>query len=284
MNKIFLLSILFFIGQNYLAAQEQTITGQVTDENGIALDYVNIGIIGTTIGTVSDSLGKFNLYIKNRAAVINGTLRFSMIGYESQDFSIKDLSAEKQHRVELTASVFDLKEVVVRPERKKQKTIGKQKTSTKRYVNFSISSKKNQNLGSEIGKKFKLPSRKANYLEKLQFYVHANDFEKVKFRINIYSIKKGRPHQLLNRENIITTLHNKKKGWITVDLSSYQLAFKQNIIIGIEWIEHSRTGRRLSLPIIVPSLGATHYYKYGSQSDWKRFRMLSTAMRLTYSQ
>jgi len=283
MNKIFLLSILFFIAQN-LQSQEQTITGQVTDENGVSLDYVNIGIVGTTVGTVSDSLGQFSLYLKNRAVVENGRLRFSIIGYKSQDFPVKNLLPEEPLLIKLTSSVFDLKEVVVRPERKKRKTIGKKKTSTKRYVNFSISSKKNQNLGSEIGKKFKLPSRKANYLEELQFYVHANDFEKVKFRINIYSIKKGRPDQLLNREKIITTLSNKKTGWITVDLSSYQLAFKQNIIIGIEWIEHSKTGKRLSLPIIVPSLGATHYYKYGSQSDWKRFRMLSTAMRLTYSQ
>jgi hypothetical protein len=50
----------------------------------------------------------------------------------------------------------------------------------------------------------------------------------------------------------------------------------------LEWIYHSEKGGTLSLPMNIPAMG-THFYKYGSQNQWKRFLGMSTAMYLEYS-
>jgi len=161
------------------------------------------------------------------------------------------------------------------------KVIGHQKTKTSRMTNFSISKKPNQNLGAAIGRRFNI--KKTSQLSAFKFYVGANNFDTIRFRVNIYTIKNGRPNQLLNQADIITTLIDHKKGWATVDLSDYPLFIKDDIIVAVEWIEHSKKGRFLQLPLTMPAFG-THFYKYGSQDKWKRFRGMSTAMVLTVKQ
>ena len=71
---------------------------------------------------------------------------------------------------------------------------------------------------------------------------------------------------------------------MVTDLSFYDINVKEDIIITVEWLEHSEKGSKLNLPIIVPSLGSTHYYKFGSQNSWLKYGSLSTPMHLTYEQ
>ena len=120
-------------------------------------------------------------------------------------------------------------------------------------------------------------------MSEFKFYVGANNFDTTRFRVNIYNVKNGRPNQLLNQQDIITTLIQHQKGWASVDLSPQQLFVKEDVIVAVEWIEHSKKGRFLQLPITMPAF-ATHFYKYGSQDKWKRFRGMSTAMVLTVKQ
>jgi TonB-linked SusC/RagA family outer membrane protein len=65
---------------------EVNISGIVTDDQGDTMPGVNIVIKGTTLGTVTDSGGKFVLNVPNEHA--NGTLIFSFIGYTSQEVPI----------------------------------------------------------------------------------------------------------------------------------------------------------------------------------------------------
>ena len=284
MKMGFFTTLLLLLITGFIQAQESILQGVVYDQSGSALSYVNIGIIGSGTGTVSDANGMFRLYLSDAKIVANDTLRFSSIGYKTKDFRINSILDSDTLKVQLELEIFALTEIVVRPNNLKSFTEGKKKTSTKRNVNFSISSKKNQNLGSEIGKRFKLSSRKESFLQSFRFYVRANDFERVKFRVNIYKLKKKHPGKRINQENIIVELSNQQTGWIGVDLSPYDLAVKGDVIVGVEWIEHSPKGRRLALPIVWPSFGSKHYYKYGSQSKWKKFNNLSTAMMLEYEQ
>jgi hypothetical protein len=59
-----------------------TLTGRVLAENGEGLPGVNIGLKGTTTGTVSDRDGGYSLAIPDESA--GGTLVFSFIGYASR--------------------------------------------------------------------------------------------------------------------------------------------------------------------------------------------------------
>ncbi|MBL7826436.1 MAG: hypothetical protein JNJ57_07395, partial [Saprospiraceae bacterium] len=149
-------------------------------------------------------------------------------------------------------------------------------------VNFAIEGKINQNLGSEVGRRFKI--EKPSLLETFMFYVSENNFDTVRFRINVYDLRKGEPAESLLQENIVVTLPGKKTGWVSVDLSPYDVRADEWLAVGVEWIYGSQGGSNLSLPIAMPVVGSKHYYKFGSRNRWKSFAGMSSAMVLKVRQ
>jgi TonB-linked SusC/RagA family outer membrane protein len=88
-------------------AQERTITGRVTStEDATPLPGVNVLLKGTTIGTATDSDGKFSLSVPSAG----GALIFSFIGLESKEIEIGDRTTID---VSLALDVTQLSEVVV---------------------------------------------------------------------------------------------------------------------------------------------------------------------------
>ncbi|MCK9205778.1 MAG: TonB-dependent receptor [Salinivirgaceae bacterium] len=95
------------IGEEYLRKQEQvTITGTVTDENGLSLPGVNVVEKGTTLGTITDGNGKFSLKVSGPQAI----LVFSFIGYATQEVQIGN---QTQINISLTPDIESLDEVVI---------------------------------------------------------------------------------------------------------------------------------------------------------------------------
>ena len=76
-NCLVLLSILFV---HLLSAQDRTVTGTVSDNNGLPLPGVSVVIKGTQIGTQTDFDGKFKIQ-----ASPTQTLVFSFIGMKTQE-------------------------------------------------------------------------------------------------------------------------------------------------------------------------------------------------------
>jgi TonB-linked SusC/RagA family outer membrane protein len=71
-------------GKAAVAQQEKTITGTVTDEQGVPLPGVNVTVKNTTIGTITDLDGNFELTVpENTEAVV-----ISFIGMETQEVSV----------------------------------------------------------------------------------------------------------------------------------------------------------------------------------------------------
>src|SRR6476646_7698139 len=69
-----------------LNASAQTIKGKVSDSDLHPLAYVNIGIVGKNIGTVSDEQGNFSFTLPEQCD--EDHLRFSMIGFQSREFTV----------------------------------------------------------------------------------------------------------------------------------------------------------------------------------------------------
>lgn len=277
-KSIFSIIILVLIfSQNLISAQSNVVSGIILNEKEEPLSYVNIGIIGTSLGTVSDENGGFKLYFEETISE-EDTIRFSSIGYFTHDFSIKELRGKEDFKLEMKVSNNTLTEVVVLPDFEKTKTKGNKNTDARMNVNYSISKKPNQNLGAEIGRKFKI--KKTTHLKKVRFFIAANNFDTVRFRINIYHLKKRKPGENILSQNIIKEVVGKKMGWIEVDLTPYQILSNKSVVVGVEWIHHSKNGKSLRLPISVPSIGSVHFYKFGSQNKWKRFNMMSSAIQL----
>ena len=99
-----LLSMLFFV--NAVHAQTK-VSGKVTDTNGEALIGVSILLKGTTVGTVSDFDGNFELTIPGES----GALEFSYTGFSGQ--SVEVSSSNTNISVILKEDIANLEEVVV---------------------------------------------------------------------------------------------------------------------------------------------------------------------------
>ncbi|HPE82086.1 MAG TPA: carboxypeptidase-like regulatory domain-containing protein [Aequorivita sp.] len=259
------------------------IRGTVTDSLNIPIEYANIGLLNKPIGTVSNLEGEFSIFLQNTSA--DDTLRVSCLGFRSEDFLLKDLIDDpKRLDIKLQKQLEILDEVILNTKRLKTYSEGKLKTNTSQQVIFAMPERENQNLGSEVGRKFKLGDETPSHLKEFKFFIKDNNYENVKFRINIYSIENGKPFKKINTENIFASAGKDFTDWLVVDLIPFNIIVKEDVIISVEWIAHSEKGNTLNLPIIIPSFGSTHYYKLGSQNRWEKYGNMSSSMNLTYEQ
>lgn len=270
------ITILLLLISFQINAQDLVLKGKIQDDNKNPLAFVNIGIVGTAYGTVSDQNGNFEMYYPNTLP-IESELRCSFIGYKS--FSSKLNSIKSPLNISLDREMIELAEVIIKPVKIKRKVIGNERENTFMKNNFAIPEKPNQNLGAEVGRKFDLDDKK-HYLKTLNTCFAYCTFDTVIFRLNIYSIKNGKPDKNLVKENIYLSLINHRKGWKSFNLEPYNLMFEQDVILALEWVYQSKKGKYLGLNITVPAVGAIHYYKFGSQNSWKKFLNMSTSMNL----
>lgn len=264
---------------------QKTLLGRVAEgSTGEVLAYASIGIPGTSIGTVAGEDGRFSLEIPENANLTDkDSVQFLLLGFAKKSLPLSAWSATSAPvEVRLEPSVYQLREVVVRPDDTRLEVLGKEKMKTAMAVNFALNGKINQNLGSEVGRRFKV--QKPSRLETFRFYVAANNFDTVRFRINVYDLKRGEPGDNLLKDNIIVALTNKKTGWVSVDLKPYDVHADEWLAVSAEWIYGSRGGTVLSLPISMPVVGSKHFYKFGSRNKWKSFAGMSAAMVLEVRQ
>jgi TonB-linked SusC/RagA family outer membrane protein len=87
-------------------AQERTVSGTVSDENGAPIPGINIIERGTSSGTSTDSQGKYTLNVSSENAV----LIFSFIGYKAQEITV---GSRTNINVALEPDVTSLQEVII---------------------------------------------------------------------------------------------------------------------------------------------------------------------------
>ena len=85
---------------------DKTITGRITDENGSALPGVSVIVKGSTLGTISDADGKYQISVADNSA----TLIFSYVGYLSVERPVGNATALD---ISLLPDARNLNEVVV---------------------------------------------------------------------------------------------------------------------------------------------------------------------------
>lgn len=278
-NFISLIILQFMVSLSF--GQSLTFSGTVTDTTNTPIEYAAIGILNKPVGTVSNSNGNFSLSLDS--SNLTDTLKISSLGYESEELLISKIEGKKHLNIILIPFAEPLNEISISSKKMKTYTEGKSKTNTKQQVIFANPDMPNINLGTEIGRKFKLEDNDPSKLEKFRFFIKDNNFDSTKFRINIYLISENnRPDRKLNTPKIFASASKNYTGWVEVDLSPFDIIVKEDIIVAVEWIEHSDKGDLLNLPIIIPSFGSTHYYKFGSQNSWKKYGGISSSMELTY--
>ncbi|MGA9649939.1 carboxypeptidase-like regulatory domain-containing protein [Pedobacter sp.] len=86
--RTYLLLFLFTSAFLLKAKAQQLISGKITDAKGATLSYVNIGVKGGKIGTISDVKGNFKLSIPQD--LLAEPFTFSCIGFQEQTFSVQN--------------------------------------------------------------------------------------------------------------------------------------------------------------------------------------------------
>lgn len=126
---------------------------------------------------------------------------------------------------------------------------------------------------------FQLP-RGGAWLDQFEFVLSANDFDTVQLRINVYRMHQGGPGGPLLHQPIYRQLTRRGASRVRVSLRAELLFVHENeVAVTVEWVGHSRQGRQLALPLLMPAF-ATHLYRYGAANRWKKFPGMSTTMEL----
>jgi hypothetical protein len=249
----------------------QVVTGIVKDaKTHEPLPFVNVGIVGKSIGTVTDDAGNFKARLTGDGADI---LKVSMVGYQSRAYSVADVAkANGALSVELIPDVINLKEVKVTNRKWKTGILGNTTKSQGTNAGF-----KNNVLGYEIGGIIKT-KRTPTFLKRFNASISQNTLsDSVRLRLNIYSVKDGLPDQNLLSQNILTTVKNGQQS-VSIDLNPYNIMIDDDkFFVSLEWIQSSR-GHGLMFSASL--LGSGIISRGTSQDKWEKVGLFSVGFNV----
>lgn len=263
----------------------QKISGYVVDSaNGQPLEYVSIGIINTTYGTITNEQGFFELDTKNQTQ--KSKVRISMISYKSQILTL-DKFIDKQEIIKLIKDTIQISEVTVSPKGKKLEIGTKSFSRPGSWCGWGGN---DFGRGNEIGTKISLGD---SYVRLNSFHVHVQRqaFDTSLFRLHLRTISDTVPLNELLTCNIIVPI-TKETGWIDYDLSDYNIVLKGDIVVSLEWLKVSglnenramKIGKKLQKNYVLfntkRNSGWT-YTKWGTEANWKMYRSGSPSFYLT---
>jgi TonB-dependent starch-binding outer membrane protein SusC len=106
-NRYLAIILLMFLSTVAFAQNSRTVTGKITDKNGMALPGANVVVQGTTNGVQADISGNYQIVVVNPD---NAILEFSFIGYIVQKIP---LGNQTSINIELSEDAVGLEEVIV---------------------------------------------------------------------------------------------------------------------------------------------------------------------------
>jgi hypothetical protein len=255
---------ILFIGLFIVLAhftQAQAFDGIVKDaKTNLPLPYVNVGIIGKSVGTVTDADGRYKLLLANHDA---DTLKISMIGYKPLTYGVADFIKAGQTTALLQPAVTELREVKVSNRKWKEGILGNTSKSDNSNAGFSSNI-----LGHEMGTIIKV-KKSPTFLKKFNVHISRAPQYPVKLRLNFYSLRKGLPDQLLQNQNIFIDVAAGQKD-IEMNLVPYSIYVDDNFFASLEWIENGKgQGIMFSAYLSLFGSGAV-ISRETSQAKWEK--------------
>jgi len=252
--KIF---IVFIISLNY-SVYGQNYTGMIINERDQnPVEFVNIGVVGRNIGTISDENGKYSLLIDKKFE--NDTLKFSCIGFESFSIIVSNFIKLANKNIFLKEKIYELKEVIVSPKKFKEKILGY--TSRSKAIRGGF---KENKLGYECGVFLKI--KKSAVINKLNFNVLDCSYDTLFYRINFYRVAgKMEFENILTKPIYFKIPKDKIKDKISIDLTSENIRVNGNCLVTIEHIKDLGNGYLW----FSGSFPGRTYYRKTSQGNWE---------------
>ena len=256
--------------------KEIVLKGSILNEkSNKALAYVNIGVLNKDWGTVTNKKGEFELPLNE--SHYNDTLRISMVGFAPRSVLVKNvLNRKDAFKMSLTEQISELEEVIVIAKKWKFKTLGN-KTKSK----FLGSGFAYDMMGSEMGVRINI-RKHPTLVQRFNFNISHNTLSaKVTFRLNLYSIRAGKPFENILQESILIPIESGQTGNITTDLKKYDIVLTDDVIVTLEWVEVEgdvKTGEGIYLSLGLFTGGT--YHRKSSQGKIKKLRGLGVGFNL----
>jgi hypothetical protein len=255
-----LAGLLLFVLLNPGVAFSQSYEGRVVSgATNSAVGFVNIGIVGRNIGTVTNEFGKFNITLDH--IYDNDSLRFSMIGYESRSFLVSKFREIKNEDVILYPRVYDLGEVKVSYHKTRRISLGVPVLTNDLRSGFS-----DNELGSEMGVKVK--TKGLVELDDINLNVAICTYDSVTYRLNIYRFNNENQDDyknILTEPIYLTFPKDKIDKVITLDLRKYSILLDGVFLITLELYKDLGDGRLL---FHTQFFTGTTYHRKTSMGKW----------------
>jgi hypothetical protein len=250
-----ILPILLALAFNSLLAQ--TYSGVIVNKKTKQpVPFVNIGLVGKNIGTVSDENGKFTLNIDETHDT--DTLKASCIGFNSYAVRFGDFKKTSNHTIPIEERVTQLPELVVVPKNFALKTLGVTTKSTGVSAGYM-----NNELGKELGILMKI--KKTAILEKVKLNFAACTYDSIFYRLNIYRFDSKKEFENVLQKPIYITLSKKQTlETVVVDLKPYNLVMEGDFLVSLEHVKDLGEGKLH----FCAKIGTRSYFRSTSQAKW----------------
>ncbi len=257
-SHIKVLAFFFLVGLiNIDIATGQEIFGLVLDNSTHKpIDYVNIGIVGKNLGTVSDNEGNYKLFIDNDFS--GDSILYSRIGYLPCYIKVDELRNDENKNIFLEAADYSLDEIVIKPKQFKEQVLGVKSNSKSINAGFG-----DNLLGYECGVIMK--SKKTSVIKQVNINVSICTYDTIFYRLNIYEVTDKMDFQNVLREPIYITLPKESvQEEFQIDLRSKNIVVDGDFLVTLEHVKDLGEGKLL----FCAGLSKKTYYRKTSQGDW----------------
>ncbi|WP_223034900.1 carboxypeptidase-like regulatory domain-containing protein [Hanstruepera marina] len=254
------LFIVFLIISPIVYGQQIIMTGVLKDlETGKPIEFVNIGVYNKNVGTISNFNGEFRLVLP--ISFINDSLTISHVGYETIKIKIQK---SKNIEISLTPKLNDLDEILITTKKKKTRKIGVK--SYNRLLWLSSISRENDIL--ENAQRIKIPNNSSVKVKNVNFLLRKGfESDSCFIRINFYKNSNNYPGEKIVFSNIVENKYF-KPGWITFNLSDYDIYLDEDFFVGIEFIPNFKSDRKIFLGAILTK--GKGFIRSSSQGKWEK--------------
>lgn len=249
----------------------QQISCQLKDsKTHLPIQYANIGIVGKNIGTVSDSLGNFQLSLTNASKT--DILRISMIAYESKNYLISELRLNAMPSIiNLDERINELNEVVINNKKHKLIQLGLQKKHCYPIPLYKGSQCKiafpQKQYQHEIGTR--ITNSEHISLDSVQLNFAECNVSELNLRLNVYAINSDSIKNILTKPIYIKLSKNESLNFPIINLTSYNIEVDSDFLVTIENYKQLKDGSLFFLANFKSNGSAfPTYYRSNSQGNW----------------
>ncbi|MFD0751169.1 alpha/beta hydrolase-fold protein [Mucilaginibacter calamicampi] len=257
--------LLFIFGYTLSAFCQTKLEGQIVNSaSKSGLRYVNIGIKGRNIGTISKENGFFAINIPPEN--ITDTLTFSLIGYGELSIPLQQLTSNEKIKIQLVENTTMLKEALIRSDKLVERKFGIRNTGALLHFTDGIFKKDDS---FEIGQVIDLGARPGK-ITSLNIHINSSRPDSATFRINFYQFDEDHntPGPRIFNKSIVQR-HPIKEGWLKFDVSEYNIRLKGKVFASIEFIPENKDVNRIIYEVKLGGASKS-FFRKSSLGQWTR--------------